>query len=148
MDPGLARTGLSGAAALLALLSASPEKPAAFWRLPVDVRSRATVIVSGEFVVDRGPCGFLPDGSRRWALLQGFRTKVVYHGEVRTDYIGVMGPRLWSSDGQGAELESGREYLVLIRPSRGTAKILKQREGSRRYQDALASDELIAIVEL
>lgn len=137
---------LSGIVLGILLLGAGPKEPAALRGVPVELTSRATVVVSGKFVTSRGPCELLPNGSRRWALLQGFMTKAVYRGDVRADYIGAQRPRLWSENGRGGELDPEREYLLLIRPSKRTSERLKEREGSRRYQDALGPDELIAVV--
>ena len=76
----------------LAALETAATLPEGFARVPSEVRARATVVVVGTYTTGRGPCEFLPDGSRRWPLLRGFTTNTVYRGTVRADYIGVEDP--------------------------------------------------------
>src|SRR5262245_60200572 len=86
-DANLVRIGMASAIVLGALLlGAGPKEPEALRRLPADVRSKATMVVSGTFLVGRGPCEVLPNGDRRWPRLEGFMTGVVYRGEIRADY--------------------------------------------------------------
>jgi hypothetical protein len=135
--------------ALLGAKAASPDAPAlpdSFWKLPSDIRDRATVVVSGRFRVSRGPCEFLPDGSRRWALLRGFTPTVVHRGDVRSDYIGVESPRIQGSEDADAALVEGEEYLLVLRPSGRSMTVLRRREGSRSHRDALPPEEVLAIV--
>jgi hypothetical protein len=98
--------------------------------------------------VGRGPCEFLPDGSRRWALLRGFTPTAVHRGDVRSDYIGVTSPRMLGSDASDGGLVDGQEYLVLLRPSKASMTVLRRREGSRHPRHALSPPEVVAILAL
>jgi hypothetical protein len=124
----------------IALLGARPSMPDAFQRLPAEVREKATVLLVGRFTTERGPCEFLPDGTRRWPLLRGFTKLTVYRGEVGRDYVGVAEP--------GADLVEDREYLLALRPSKGSLDALRRRDGGRSHRDALAPDEVLAIVPI
>jgi hypothetical protein len=130
-------------AGLLAL--AAPALPGAFHRLPANVRERATVVVSGVYTVARGPDEPLPGGRTRWPLLQGFLVKTVYRGEVAAEYIGVETVHPLRRWGRLALVE-GREYLIVLRPSRESRRILAVRERSWDWRKALAKDEILAIV--
>lgn len=131
----------------LTALETAPSLPEGFARVPAEVRERATVVVVGTFTSGRGPCEFLPDGSRRWPLLRGFRTNTVYRGTVRADYIGVEDPVGTETTGGAMSLLEGGKYLLLLRPSKISDKMLRRRVGSRDYRDALRAEEVVAIVE-
>jgi hypothetical protein len=122
--------------------------PEAYMRLPAEVRARATVVVSGAYTVEKGPDEWLPDGTARWPLLQGFKTKTVYRGDVLTSYIGVEQAYPLRSWANGLPLIEGREYLLVLRPSTKSEKILRKRSRSWNYRDALSKDEVLAIVAL
>ena len=133
----------------LALMGAQSALPDAFRSLPADVKDKATVVVSGRYQVGRGPCEFLPDGSSRFPLLRGFELTAVHRGDVTSDYLGVDDePHLLGSDALSGGLEEGAVYLVLLRPSEATLKVLRRRPGSRSYRDALRAEEVVAIVLL
>lgn len=105
----------------------------------------ATVVVSATFWSGRGACELLPDGSRRWARLQGFTIRKVHRGTVRSASIGVQPDVIWSV-GADEPLVEGREFVLFLRPSEKSLKAL-QRRGGHRSRDALAADEVLAIVE-
>ena len=131
----------------MALLGAAPVLPEAFWRLPAATRDEATVVVSGTYATSRGPCEWLPDGSRRWRLLEGFVTATVYRGRVRTKYIGVESPGQFGTGDEKPTLVEGREYLLLLRPSTDSARVLRRSANGLRYENMLSKDEIVAIVE-
>jgi hypothetical protein len=105
----------------------------------------ATVVVSGTFWSGRGACELLPDGSRRWERRQGFTIRKVHRGTVRTGSIGLRLDAIWSV-GADEPLVEGREYVLFLRPSEESLKALR-RPGGHRSRDALAADEVLAIVE-
>src|SRR6185295_18801662 len=108
--------------------------------------AQATVVVSGRFRTGRGPCEPLPDGRRRWGLLQGFEVGTVYVGALRSEYVGVRKAALYGSTSAAALIE-GHEYLVLLRPSERSRALLDTPRASRAYRDALPEEEVLAIVE-
>ena len=105
----------------------------------------ATVVVSGTFWSGRGPCEQLPDGSRRWARLQGFTVRKVHRGTVRSASIGVQADAVLSAGAPGPLVE-GREYVLFLRPSKESLKALS-RPGGHHFLDPLAPDEVLSIVE-
>jgi hypothetical protein len=140
---------LSSVLLALALPAQAPEPalPEAYWAIPIGVRDQATVVFSGRYRSGRGPCEWLADGSRRWALLQGVSPEITYRGDLHTDYVGLGDPHVFALEGEGASLVEGHAYLVLLRPSEHSTALLREPAGSRRHQDALAGDEVLAIVE-
>ena len=118
--------------------------PDAFHKLPEEVREKATLILTGTYSPGRGPCLWMADGSRRWALQSWFRIRTVYRGEVRLKSI-HLGSRISTKpEDPDVKLELEREYLVLLRPSEETMKAIK----AGGYVPALDDDEVLAIVEL
>jgi hypothetical protein len=124
---------------------AAPVLPEAFWRLPAEVRTKATVVVSGTYTAGRGPCEWLPNGSHRWPLLEGFTLTTVYRGQASAGYIGIENPGRLGTWGDKLTLVKGREYLLLLRPSQESRKMLRKSERGQR--DVLPQDELLEVVE-
>ena len=134
---------------LLLLMLAPQEQnlPDAFHKLPEEVRAKATLVVTGTYGRGRGPCIFMADGIRRWPLEAWFRITKVYRGKVggKSVYIkSMLSPEVGDVR---AELKDGREYLVLLRPSKESMKAIKAGEYVPAW-DALDDEEIVAIVEL
>jgi len=138
---------LSMAMLLAMLVPQHQNLPDAFHQLPEQVREKATIIVTGTYAEGRSPCIFMPDGSRRWALESWFRINKVYRGKVGGKSISINRSMLPKAKEVSAKLEVGRKYLVLLRPSSESLRVL----GAGEYVpvwDALHDEEIIAIVEL
>lgn len=135
---------------MLVLLMLAPQHqtlPDAFHKLPEQDRAQATLIVTGTYAQGRGPCIFMPDGSRVWALESWFRIKKVYRGRVGGKYIYIKRRVSPQTEDAGVALEVGREYLVLLRPSEKSMKAIKAGEYVPAW-DALDDEEIIIIVGL
>ena len=128
-------------------ITQNKELPAQFDTIPAEVRETATVIFSGEFTQGRGPCIFMPDGSRRWRLTSGFRIKHIYRGRIRRDYIAINKVMLPESTYVQKDLERGQRYLVLLRPGKESAERIKTGEWGTDF-NAAAGEEVIAIISL
>jgi hypothetical protein len=100
--------------------------------------AQAPVVVTGTYTTGRGPCQQLPDGSRRWPLLRGFRIHTVYRGTVRAGYVGLEAP---------AGLTEGTAYLVLLRPAPPALERLADPDAGPSLRDALGPDEVVAILK-
>jgi len=138
---------ISLATLLLILVPQDQKLPKEVNQLPEPVRAKATLIVTGTYGRGRGPCIFMPDGSRRWALDSWFRIKKVYRGEVGGKSIYVKSSVSPKPEGTRATLEAGSEYLVLLRPSEESLKAIKAGEYLPAW-DALDDEEIVAIVAL
>lgn len=121
--------------------------PDEYQQIPEQVRSQATIIVSGTFWQGRGPCMWMPDGSRRWALESGFEVKQVYRGRVGARLIYINRAELPNSGYVSRNLVAQQRYLVLLRPATESLKLIKSGKGVT-FWDALHDEEIIAIVEL
>jgi hypothetical protein len=133
----------------MALMGEPAALPESYWHVPAPVRDNATVVVSGRYWTGRGPSEPLPGGGHRWALLRGFEPTAVHRGEVKATYIGVSEPNLYGAEtsDKGKPLVAGHEYLLLLRPSEPSLKFLRNPQSIRHHRDALAPDEVLAIVE-
>lgn len=139
---------LSFLALLLFLLAPQKQNlPDAFHKLPEPIRAKATLIVTGTYGRGRGPCIFMPDGSRRWALESWLRIKKVYRGQLGGKSIHVKTVLSPESESPLAQLKVGVEYLVLLRPNEKSLKAIKAGEYVPAW-DALDDDEIVAIVAL
>jgi hypothetical protein len=63
------------------------------------------------------------------------------------DYIGVTDAAGIGLEGERIVLVEGREYLLLLRPSRDSIQMLSRRAGSPSHHAALQPGEVVAIVE-
>ena len=133
--------------ALLLLAPQNQHLPDAFYQLPEQVREKATLIVTGTYAEGRSPCIFMPDGSRRWALESWFHVTKVYRGKVGGKSIYLKSRRLPKTEDVSEKLEVGHKYLVLLRPSDESMKLIKA-GGYVPFWDALRDEEIITIVEL
>lgn len=132
---------------LLTLAPQNQKLPVEFYQIPAHVRAEATVIVSGTYGQGRSPCIFRPDGSRIWALESWFQLKEVYLGKVGGKYIYINSAELPKTEEVSEKLKVGRSYLILLRPSEESMKVITA--GKRvPVWDALSKEEIIAIVEL
>jgi len=104
----------------------------------VAAMAQAPVIVKGTYTTGRGPCEWLPDGSRRWPLLRGFTIDTVYRGTVRARYVGLQQP---------AGLSEGTTYLVLLRPAPPALEHLADPDAGPGLRGALGVDEVVAVFE-
>ncbi len=134
-------------ALLLMLLPQNQQLPDAFHQLPEQMREKATVVFTGTYGERRGPCMFLADGTRRWALEPWFNVKKVYRGEVGGKAIQINSRVSPKINDVSVKLEVGRDYLVLLRPNEESMKVIKAGEYVPVW-DALHGEEIIAIVKL
>jgi hypothetical protein len=131
----------------LMLIPQPQDLPDAFHQLPKEVRDKATIIVTGTFAQGRSPCIFRPDGSRVWALESWFQITKVYRGKVGGKSIYINSAMLPKTEEVSAKLQVRHNYLLLLRPSEESMKIIKAGERVPVW-DALEGEEIIAIVEL
>lgn len=138
---------LSMAMLLLTLAPQQQNLPDEFYRIPEQLRERATIIVSGKYAEGRTPCIFMPDGSREWLIDSWFHIKRVYRGEVGSKSVRINRAMLPKSGYVSEKLEREHDYLVLLRPRSKLMKAIKTGEGIS-FWEALHDEEIIAIVEL
>ena len=135
-------------AMLLLMLAPQNQKlPDEFYQIPEHVRAKATIIVTGTFAQGRSPCIFMPDGRRVWALESRFNITKVYRGKVGGKSISINSAMLPKTEYVSVKLEVGRDYLVLLRPSEESTKVIVAGEYVPVW-DALQDEEIIATVEL
>ena len=89
----------------------------------------------------------MPDGSRVWALESWFQIKKVYRGKVGGKSVYINSGMLPKTKDVSVTLKVGREYLVLLRPSDESMKLIKPGEYVP-FWNTLDGEEIIAIVEL
>jgi hypothetical protein len=138
---------LSIALLLFTLAPQHQKLPDAFYQIPEQVRERATVIVSGKYAEGISPCIFMPDGSRERALESWFNIKRVYRGKVSNKAIFINRAMLPVNGYSNKKLKRDHNYLVLLRPSEESMKMIQTRE-DLSFWDALHDEEIIAIVDL
>jgi hypothetical protein len=132
---------------LLLLVPQNQNLPHAFHQLPEVAREKATVIFTGTYGEGRSPCIFRGDGTRIWALEPYFTVKRVYRGEVGGKTILINSRVSPKINDVSVKLELGRDYLVLLRPSEESMKVIKAGEYVPVW-DAPHGDEIIAIVKI
>jgi hypothetical protein len=132
---------------LLLLAPQNQHLPDAFHQLPEQVREEATLVVTGTYGEGRSPCIFRPDGTRVWALESWFHITKVYRGEVRGKSIHIKSRRLPKTKYVSEKLEVGHKYLVLLRPSDESMKLIEAEEYIP-FGHALRDEEIVTIVEL
>jgi hypothetical protein len=138
---------ISLAMLLLLPLPQHQKLPEEFYQIPEHVRAEATIIIAGTYAQGRSPCIFMPDGSRRWALISSFQVTKVYRGQVGGKSVYINSAMLPKTKDVSEKLEVGHRYLVLLRPSDESMKLIKA-GGYVPFRDALYDEEILAISEL
>ena len=87
------------------------------------------------------------DGTQVWARTSWFQINKVYRGQVGGRSIYINSSMLPNTKYVGAKLEVEREYLVLLRPTTKSLKVLKTGQ-TLPLRDDLHDEEILAIVEL
>ena len=138
---------LSLALVLLAPVLQNQKLPGAYDQLPQQIREQATIVATGKYGWGRTPYIWLRDGTQVFARTSWFQITKVYRGQVGGRSIYINSSMLPKTKYVSAELEVGREYLVLLRPTTKSLKVLKTGE-SLPIRDDLHDEEILAIVEL
>lgn len=138
---------LSLAILVLAPVSQNQNLPHAYYQLPEDIREQATVIATGRYGRGRSLYIWMRDGTQVFASTSWFQINKVYRGQVGGSSIYINSSRLPHTKYVSAELEVGREYLVLLRPKTKSLKVLKTGK-TLPIRDDLHDEEILAIVEL
>src|SRR5256885_1315186 len=120
---------LSMAIVLMTLAPQNQNLPKEFYRIPEQLRSSATVIVTGTFGQGRTPCMLRPDGMRVWFIDSWFNVKKVYRGKVENKFVRVNTAMLPISRYVSKDLEREHNYLVLLRPEKESLKAMNTKEG-------------------
>ncbi len=64
------------------------------------------------YTTGRGPCQFLADGSRRWAITTGFKVTKLLKGDLQTKYVEVP----YDIDKQkDIQFLAGQKYTVIMK---------------------------------
>jgi hypothetical protein len=132
---------------LLTLAPQDQKLPDAFYKIPEQERAKATLIVTGTYGQGRSPCIFMPDGSRVWALESWFTIKKVYRGQLSGKYIHINTAMSSKTGAPDLKLKVEHDYLVLLRPSEESMKIIKAGEHVPFWK-AMHDDEIVAVVEM
>jgi hypothetical protein len=133
-------------ASLIVIPQHNAEMPGEFYKIPEQIRERATVVILARYARGRTPCMIRPDGTRVWAVDSSFEIRSVLKGQVGAKSIRINASMLPNNAYVARELELKREYLVLLKPAAEKMKAVKSREGIG-FWDALRDEEIIAIVE-
>ena len=121
--------------------------PEEFYRLPVETRTKATLIISGTYGRGRTPCFPRPDGTRVWFIDSWFQLHDVYRGEVGDKHIRINAAMLPKTEFVQQDLKDGQKYLVLLHPQPDNLRSIATKDGLS-FWDSLSGDEILAIVEL
>ena len=138
---------LSLALLLLVPVSQNQKLPDAYYQLPQQIREQATIVATGKYGWGRTPYVWMRDGTQVFARTSWFQITKVYRGQVGGRSIYINSSMLPNTKYVSAKLAVGREYLVLLRPTTKSLKVLKTGE-SLPIRDDLHDEEILAIVEL
>ena len=143
-------TLLSTSMFLCMLLPQHSKLPAEYYRIPEKVRASATLVFSGVYEREASP--HIPRGDKGLLvryILTGFKVEKIYRGRIGSDYIGINSAMLPKTRYVCRTcLTPAANYLVLLKPSAESMKIIKTGKGSHYYLNALVGEEIVAIIEL
>ena len=138
---------LSLALLLVVPVSQNQKLPDAYYQLPQQIREQATIVATGKYGWGRTPYVWMRDGTQVFARTSWFQITKVYRGQVGGRSIYINSSMLPNTKYVSAKLAVGQNYLVLLRPTTKSLKVLKKRE-TFPIRDDLHDEEILAIVEL
>lgn len=99
----------------------------------------------GEYVIGRGPCEWLPDGSRRWARTTGFKIIKLIKGDLKVTYVEIS-----SYDEKNHSLnqfEVRHEYFITINLSKERFQELELNKANTimTYRNSIRNNEIVKI---
>jgi hypothetical protein len=132
--------------AILAV-SSTPSPQSALDALPSSVRERATLVISAKLTRGRSVCIPRGKGMRAWAIETSLEVHDVLRGTVAARHLQINEAMLPKSKYvPTTKLTEGETYLLLLRPSAESMKIIGDHEGMFNYSTAMRDDEIVAIV--
>ena len=109
-----------------------------------DAKEMVQLKFEGTYTTGRAPCELLADGSRRWALTNGFQITSLIEGNLEVEYLEISCDLDKSEDNQ---LKTTQSYLVTMKLSKERFAELKLAEPTTlmTYRNPIKSEEILRI---
>jgi len=99
----------------------------------------------GEYYTGRGPCQYLPNGTRRWRLIAGFKVKKINLGNIQVSDIEIS-PDYNKNANIDDSLELGTDYMVSLALDKEKIEILGNKDTQFTHLNLITNDEIVEII--
>ena len=106
---------------------------------------KANIKFVGEYYTGRSPCQYLPNGTRRWRYITGFKVKENILGNIQVKNIEID-PNYNKTNGTDILLEVGKNYIISLTLDKERIKILENKHTQFTNLNLITNKEITKIV--
>ncbi|MCF6347990.1 MAG: hypothetical protein L3J20_06795 [Flavobacteriaceae bacterium] len=100
----------------------------------------------GEYYTGRGSCQLLPNGTRRWRYITGFKVKVNISRNIQVNDIEIT-PNSNENSNIDDSLELGKDYMISLTLDKERMKILENKDTQFTHLNLITNDEIVEIIK-
>lgn len=115
------------------------------------LEEKANIKFIGEYYTGRGTCQYLPDGTRRWKLIAGFKVKEIILGNIQVSHVKMDASgnvNIFENQDIKTPLTQGKKYLVSMRLDEGRIKILEDKNTQFTHLNLISKEEIVSITAI
>ncbi len=107
---------------------------------------KTTIKFIGEYYTGRDPCQHLPNGTRRWRQIAGFKVKTPLLGNIKVKHIEIT-PNYYNNNSTGVDnlLETGQDYMITLKLDKERVELLENKDTHFTHLNLITNDEIEAI---
>ncbi len=109
-------------------------------------KEKANIKFIGEYYTGRDPCQYLPNGTRRWRYITGFKVKANILGNIQVKHIEID-PNYNKANGTDILLEVGENYTISLILDKERIKTLENENTLFTHLNLITNEEIIEITE-
>ncbi len=112
-----------------------------------ELKEKVNIKYIGEYYTGRDPCQYLPNGTRRWRYITGFKVKENVLGNIQVKNIEIN-PNYNKDNGTDISLEVGKNYIISLILDKERIKILENKNTLFTHLNLITNEEIAEITEV
>ena len=112
----------------------------------IELKEKTNIKFIGEYYTGRGPCQLLPNGTRRWRYITGFKVKEPFLGNIQVNNIEIN-PNFSENSNINIPLEVGKNYMISLTLDKERIKILENKDTLFTHLNLITNDEIVEIIK-
>ena len=112
----------------------------------IELKEKTNIKFIGEYYTGRGPCQLLPNGTRRWRYITGFKVKTPILGNIQVNNIEIN-PNFSENSNINIPLETGENYMISLKLDKERIKILESKNTLSTHLNPITNDEIVEIIK-
>jgi len=110
------------------------------------INEKVNIKFIGEYYTGREPCQLLPNGTRRWRYITGFKVKEPFSGNIQVNDIEIN-PNFSENSNINIPLEVGENYMVSLTLDKEKIKLLENKDTLFTHLNLITNDEIVEIIK-